>query len=146
MTFALPTPCTSVHVSDCLNQRHWTLGTCMWGRAVLHCPQETCHRVIASASAHRELIYSRGDTPSPRTWMVSVRRLYTIMSPITNHTTITCDALEQLQSQNNTIQLVAAIFAIAYGIPLIFALWLQWKTFVAARSQSDQGTLGIDTT
>lgn len=61
------------------------------------------------------------------------------MSPVQNRTTIACSTLEELQAQNNIIQLVAAIFAIAYGIPLVFALWLQWKAFVLARSQTHQG-------
>ncbi|KAL8723254.1 MAG: hypothetical protein Q9181_007325 [Wetmoreana brouardii] len=70
------------------------------------------------------------------------------MSPEQNRTVaaVTSTALEKLQSQNNTIQLVAAIFAVAYGIPLIFAVWLQWKTYVAARGHADLGKNGTDTT
>ncbi|KAL8692947.1 MAG: hypothetical protein Q9218_002124 [Villophora microphyllina] len=67
------------------------------------------------------------------------------MSPAQN-LTVTCAVLEKLQSQNNTIQLVAAIFAIAYGIPLIFALWLQWKSFIVAKGHTDLESQRIEST
>lgn len=61
------------------------------------------------------------------------------MSPIPIPTTIPVQTLEHLQSQNNTIQLVAAICTIAHSIPLVIALLLQWMTFITARNQAPQG-------
>ena len=34
------------------------------------------------------------------------------------------DLIEELLSQNNTIQIIFGIFAVVAGIPLLFSLWL----------------------
>ncbi|KAL8964348.1 MAG: hypothetical protein Q9183_004513 [Haloplaca sp. 2 TL-2023] len=44
---------------------------------------------------------------------------------------------DKLQSQNNTIQIIAVVFAVVYGIPLMFAAYIQWKTYLVARGHND---------
>ncbi len=146
MIFALPTPLTFAHVADCSIR-----GLC----DARHMHVESYSRTLPKRHVMVRIASVRN---SPRTNILSGRCSLTVnlddlgeapihksMSPFLNHTALTCDTLEHLQAQNNTIQLVAAIFAIAYGIPLGFALWLQWKAFVAARTLSDQGILRIET-
>ncbi|KAL8968260.1 MAG: hypothetical protein Q9183_002544 [Haloplaca sp. 2 TL-2023] len=50
---------------------------------------------------------------------------------------------DELQSQNNTIQIIAVVFAVLYGIPLMFAAYIQWKTYLVARGRNDLEHQGI---
>ncbi|KAL8866909.1 MAG: hypothetical protein Q9174_006003 [Haloplaca sp. 1 TL-2023] len=61
------------------------------------------------------------------------------MSPTPSPTaaSITFASSDDLQSQNNTIQLIAVVFAVVYGIPLMFAAYIQWKTYLVARGRND---------